>query len=90
MQLSGLRNTLSIQKAVWHLYKKMVPLDAKIKLTCEELDSIRNAFKDGEEHLNGLFGPYRVKAFTIDTFLKNEDARATEEELSYEYEWCDL
>ena len=82
--------TEKAQKALWHTYGKMVPLFAVIKLTPDEFDELKNMFWKSKE-LSGLYGPYRVKSFTLDTFMHREnDAEATEEELSYEFSWEDL
>ena len=79
------------QKAMWHLFKKMVPLDAKVKLTAEEMKNVHTAIMGSEERLFGAFGPYRVKSFNNDVFLHPaEDATATKDDLSYEYEWSEL
>lgn len=86
--------TETIQKKLWHFFKKMVPLDCVIRLTKEEAEMFKSHIFNNIDNfamgIGGLIGSYRVKSFTLDTFYGNEDAEATEEELSYDYEWSDL
>ena len=81
------------QLAMYHLTGKMIPLMTNIKLNAQEFSELREIIWNGSsENLSGLYGPYRVKAFTDDHFYdkRYEDAVATPEELDYEYEWSDL
>lgn len=83
--------TEKAQKALWHMFGKMVPLNTKIKLDNEEADMLKNAlWHDSDYNLYGTYGAYRVKSFDVMAFYGTEDATATEEELAYEYEWKDL
>ena len=81
------------QLAMYHLTGKMIPLMTNIKLTEEEFNDLRALlWNGGGEKLSGLYGSYRVKAFTDEHFYNKryEDAVATPEELDYEYGWSDL
>ena len=81
------------QLAMYHLTGKMIPLMSTIKLNEAEFNELRELLWNGSsEHLNGIYGPYRVESFTLDTYYKgrDKDAVATPEELDYEYEWSEL
>lgn len=79
------------QKALWHLFGKMVPLNSRIKLSKEELNTLKTTlWSDKTYKLCGTYGGYRVNSFTVSTFYGKEDAVATDEELAYESEWSDL
>ena len=84
-------HTENAQKAFWHIFKKMVPLNSVIKLTQNDISLIKSELWTENGHkLCGVYGSYMVKSFGPDTFYGNEDAEATEEELKYDYEWSDL
>ena len=84
-------HTEKAQKALWRLFRKIVPLDAVVKLTPKEADNLcRTLDEDIVYGLRGECDTFRVKSFSPDAFMGLEDAVATEEELSYEYEWKDL
>lgn len=84
-------HTEKAQKAIWHLFGKMVPLNAVIKLTEDDMKELRTIFWHNSGcKMIGTYGPYRVKSFTVMAFYGNEDAVATEDELKYDYEWPDL
>jgi hypothetical protein len=81
--------TDEMQKKLWHYFGKMVVLGGVVMLTKEEFEAIHTMLANSHE-FTGLYGSYRVNAFTPDTFYGDEDAVATGDELSYEYEWADL
>lgn len=86
-------HTEEMQKKLWHYFEKMVPLDCPIMLDekgLTEIEYMLTHCKEFYSGLAGLFGSYRVKAFTLNTFYGNKDAVATDDELNYEYEWADL
>ena len=84
-------HTEKAQKALWHMFHKMVPLNSEIKLTKDEMNRVRSTFQEDKTYnLSGTYGARRVKSFTVSTFYGNEDAVATEEELAYDYEWPEL
>ena len=86
-------HTEKMQKGLWHCFGKMVPLDSPIMLNEEGFTELEHMLTHGKEFyagLGGLFGPYRVKSFTLNTFYSNEDALATDDELKYEFEWANL
>ena len=85
--------TDKMQKKLWDYFGKMVPLNCVIKLSEEDFNEIHYRLNHWERFyrgLAGIYGSYRVKSFTLDTFYGNQDAVATDDELSYEYEWVDL
>lgn len=83
--------TENAQKAFWHIFGKIVPLNSMIKLTDDEISHIQSKLWTENGHkLCGTYGSYRVKSFGLNAFYDNDDAEATEEELSYDYEWSDL
>ena len=83
--------TEKAQKVLWHLFGKMVPLNSRIKLTKEEMETMKTALWNNKIYkLCGIYGAYRVKSFDVFTFYGKEDAVATDEELAYESEWSDL
>ena len=84
-------HTENAQKAFWHIFKKIVPLNSVIKLTRSEIFGIKSELWTENGHkLCGVYGSYRVKSFGPNTPYGVEDAEVDEEELKYDYEWPDL
>lgn len=53
--------TEEAQKVLWHIFGKMVPLDAHIKLTKEDMIAIHLVLSNKNNALCGIYGPCHIE-----------------------------